>query len=94
MTTSLADEDAIQKASLRDRAVTLGIITDKRRLEAGQSTSNISVLGKLIVQAEERLGKPVGMRPVSEPSSISESASGPLLQPKRGRVRGRIKDES
>lgn len=56
LTASLLDPEAIQKASLRDRAVSFGIIYDKGRLERGQSTSNLSVLGKLILAAESRLG--------------------------------------
>jgi hypothetical protein len=55
---SLTDEGAIKKASLRDRTVSMGIVFDKRRLEAGQSTNNVSVLSKLILQAEEKLGVP------------------------------------
>jgi hypothetical protein len=54
---SLADQDAIQKMSYRDRAVSYGIIVDKRRLETGQSTSNISVLGKIVQQADSELFK-------------------------------------
>ena len=82
MTASLADEQAIQKSSLRDRAVTLGIITDKRRLEAGQSTSNTMLLGKLIVQAELKLGS-------SSPGS--QPAAGPLLEAETKPVRGKFR---
>lgn len=52
---SLTDDEAIQKMSYRDRAVSYGIIVDKRRLETGQSTSNISVLGKIVQQADADL---------------------------------------
>jgi hypothetical protein len=54
---SLADDTAIQKMNYRDRAVSYGIIVDKRRLETGQSTSNISVLGKIVQQADAELFK-------------------------------------
>ncbi len=54
---SLADPDIIAKANLRDRAVTFGIIYDKHRLETAQSTSNISVLSKIIGQADAGLFK-------------------------------------
>ncbi len=54
---SLADPDVIAKANLRDRAVTFGIIYDKHRLETAQSTSNISVLSKIIGQADAGLFK-------------------------------------
>ncbi len=65
---SLADDSAISKASLRDRAVTFGIIYDKHRLETAQSTSNISVLAKIISQADAGLFK-----------SQAESQAGPRL---------------
>ena len=54
---SLSDPDVLAKANLRDRAVTFGIIYDKHRLETAQSTSNISVLSKLISQADSGLFK-------------------------------------
>jgi hypothetical protein len=54
---SLSDPDVLAKANLRDRAVTFGIIYDKHRLETAQSTSNISVLSKLISQADTGLFK-------------------------------------
>lgn len=52
---SLADPAVLAKANLRDRAVTFGIIYDKHRLETAQSTSNISVLSKLISSADAGL---------------------------------------
>lgn len=78
LTWSLMDPDVLEKASLRDRAVSLGIITDKRRLEAGQSTSNLAVLGKLIVQAEERLGAstPPVVGPVSRSGHAGQQERG------------------
>ena len=65
---SLVDEEVIEKASLRDRAVTFGIVHDKRRLEDGKSTSNLAVLGKLIVDAEARLGG-TASQPIDKPES-------------------------
>ena len=55
LSASLVDGRA-EKSSPRDLAVALGVITDKRRLEAGQSTSNHSILGKFILDAESKLG--------------------------------------
>ena len=54
---SLVDPEVLAKANLRDRAVTFGIIYDKHRLETAQSTSNISVLSKIISQADSGLFK-------------------------------------
>jgi len=58
LTASLLDGDALAKASLNNRAYAFKQIHEARRLEAGQSTSNVSVLGKLVAAAEERLGTP------------------------------------
>ena len=72
LSASLLDPDAMQKASLNNRAYALKVIHEARRLETGQSTGNISVLAALIVKAEEGLGKaadntnkPVTPRPLS-----------------------------
>ncbi len=65
---SLADPDVIAKANLRDRAVTFGIIYDKHRLETAQSTSNISVLSKIISQADAGLFK-------ADPRAVSADES-------------------
>lgn len=56
LTGSLLDPDAMAKASLNNRAYALKVIHEARRLEKGESTSNVSVLGKLVLAAEERLG--------------------------------------
>ena len=46
-----------QKGSLlHTLAVSAGILFDKERLERGQSSQNLAVLGRLIVEAESRLG--------------------------------------
>lgn len=48
-----------QKGSLlHSLSISSGILFDKERLERGQSTNNLAVLGKLIVEAESRLGVP------------------------------------
>ena len=60
LTESLLDPDALAKASLNNRAYAFKQIHEARRLESGQSTSNasLSILGKLVVQAEAKLGTP------------------------------------
>jgi hypothetical protein len=63
---SLSDPEVLAKANLRDRAVTFGIIYDKHRLETKQSTSNISVLGKIIALADASLFH-VEQTPQAEP---------------------------
>ena len=63
LTASLLDPDAMQKASLNNRAYALKVIHEARRLETGQSTGNISVLASLITKAEERLCKPAQVTP-------------------------------
>ena len=52
---SLTDPATIEKASLRDRAVSFGIVYDKRRLEQGQSTSNLAVWAKCVESAHQGL---------------------------------------
>ena len=52
---SLTDPDEWKRASLRDRAVTYGIISDKLRLETGRSTQNIGVLAQLTIAADAKL---------------------------------------
>lgn len=52
---SLLDDDVLAKANLRDRAVSYGIIVDKRRLESGQSTSNIALLSKIVQGSDSDL---------------------------------------
>jgi len=42
----------IEKASLRDKAISAGIFFDKTRLARGQSTSNVSVLFQVAEAAE------------------------------------------
>lgn len=58
LTESLLDPDCLAKASLNNRAYAFKQIHEARRLESNQSTSNISVLGKFIQQAEAELGVP------------------------------------
>ena len=52
---TVGDEEKIAKMSVRDAAVAFGIIFDKQRLATNQSTSNISLLSKLISQADHGL---------------------------------------
>ena len=56
LTESLLDGDALQKASLNNRAYALKVIHEARRLESGQSTTNLSVLGQIVQRAESGLG--------------------------------------
>lgn len=57
---SLVDEDTIAKATLNNRAYAFQQVAMQGRLARGQSTKNIGVLGKLIIQAEETLGTTTG----------------------------------
>ena len=52
----LLDTEKGAKASLNNVAYAFKQIHEARRLESGQSTANVSVLGKLILQAESQLG--------------------------------------
>ena len=58
LTASLLDGDAMAKASLNNRAYAFKQIHEARRLQAGESTSNVSILGKFITDAEAKLGAP------------------------------------
>ena len=69
LTASLLDADALSKASLNNRAYAFKQIHEARRLESGQSTNNISVLGKLITQAEAGLGAPPPVVNTTKPSA-------------------------
>jgi hypothetical protein len=66
---SVVDEDAIQKAPLASRVMAFGVLYDKRRLEEGKSTENVSVLGKLILSAEDNLGNTKGKASASDPET-------------------------
>lgn len=55
---SLLDEDAIQKATLNNRAYAFQQLHHATRLEEDKSTGNVSVLGHLILSAEDKLGQP------------------------------------
>ncbi|TKB64003.1 MAG: hypothetical protein E8D47_12195 [Nitrospira sp.] len=54
---SLTDEDTIQKASLNNRAYAFQQVFNARRLESGQSTSNLSVLSKMLSETVQNLYK-------------------------------------
>ena len=58
---SVVDEEAIQKAGLRDRVIAFGTVYDKRRLEAGQSTQNLGILSQQIQDMDREVFK---IRPV------------------------------
>ena len=49
----LLTADDIKKASPRDKAIIFGTLYDKERLERGQSTSNVSLLSRLIDEAPD-----------------------------------------
>lgn len=57
LTASLLDERALEKASLNNRAYAFKQIHEARRLEMGQSTGNVSVLAKIITDAESKIGQ-------------------------------------
>ena len=52
---SCLDSDVIAKASLNNRAYAFSQVANHERLVKGQSTSNIGILAKLIVQADHGL---------------------------------------
>lgn len=52
---SLSDEEKVKKTPIRDLAVTAAVLIDKRRLESGESTANIGVISKLIVESDKDL---------------------------------------
>ncbi len=49
---SITEAD-LEKASLRDKVISAGVLYDKERLERGQSTSNVSLLSRLIDEAPD-----------------------------------------
>lgn len=56
---SLTEVD-LNKASLRDRVISFGVLYDKERLERGQSTSNVAViLASAAIEAGKQWAKPV-----------------------------------
>jgi hypothetical protein len=54
---SVLDEECIAKASLNNRAYAFSQVANHERLIKGQTTSNVGVLAKLIVQADQSLFK-------------------------------------
>lgn len=46
-------EDDIKKASVRDRTILFGTLYDKERLERGQSTSNQSLLFRIVEESDQ-----------------------------------------
>jgi hypothetical protein len=69
---SLVDEETIGKASLNNRAYAFQQLHSARRLESGQSTRNLALLGKIIVAAEKHLGAPVAQDSVKVDRSHTE----------------------
>jgi predicted DNA-binding protein YlxM (UPF0122 family) len=74
LTASLLDPDALAKASLNNRAYAFKQIHEARRLETGQSTANVSILGKLIAAAEEKLGASASTQPSKAAVQAAENA--------------------
>lgn len=58
MLRSMLQPEAMEKASLNNRAYAFTQIHTARRLEEGKSTENLGILGKLIISSEDELGKP------------------------------------
>src|SRR5688500_10418197 len=54
---SLLDENAIEKSRLNNRAYAFTQLFNAHRLATNQSTENMGILGKIILEAEEGLGK-------------------------------------
>lgn len=54
---SMLDEECIAKASLNNRAYAFSQVANHERLLKGQTTSNVGILARLIVQADESLFK-------------------------------------
>ncbi len=54
---SLLDEDAIEKASLNNRAFAFSQIATQERLTKGKTTQNIGVISRIIEQAHHELFK-------------------------------------
>lgn len=70
---SLVDEEALAKSSLNNRAYAFTQVFNARRLETGQSTNNVSVLGKLILDAEAGLGaEKLASKTASSTASVAQ----------------------
>lgn len=50
-----------------------GTLFDKERLERGQSTHNLSILGKLLIEAEARLGAPKAAPATTESAPVGSA---------------------
>ncbi len=70
LTGSLLDPDALQKASLNNRAYALKVIHEARRLETGQSTNNTSILAQIITKAEQGVASLVASTQKHEKDSV------------------------
>ena len=74
---SVVDEEAIKKGSLKERATAFGILDERSRLERGQSTGNIGLLGRLVVEsAKDLFVRPVDRKKTTElPENQNQSVS-------------------
>lgn len=65
---SLSDPVAIEKAGLRDRTIAFGTVFDKRRIESGQATQTLGILGKIVVEAAAELYQPGAIEKIKKVS--------------------------
>lgn len=81
---SLVDEEALSKSSLNNRAYAFTQIFNARRLEQGQSTTNLSIFGQIIQRAEAQLGSPLTSTVASTPASAPQEGQ---IAPKRKKIK-------
>jgi hypothetical protein len=68
------DEEAIQKSSMNNRTYAFTQLFNSHPLATNQTKENMGILGKLILQSEEELGKPKG-------KSVTPECNTPRLGP-------------
>ena len=68
----------MQKTSLKDKAITYGILDDHHRLATGQSTANIAVLHRHELQGLDKLAERLG-RALLGPSGPPDVVDGQVL---------------
>jgi predicted DNA-binding protein YlxM (UPF0122 family) len=93
LSASLIDPQVMAKASLNNRAYAFKQIHEARRLESGQATSNVSVLGKLILQAEEGLGGTPALKAtqaIDHPASHTPQQGVRPATPRRSKASGSL----
>lgn len=81
---SLVDEEALSKSSLNNRAYAFTQIFNARRLEQGQSTTNLSIFGQIIQRAEAQLGSPLTSTVASSTASVAQEEPN---RPKRKKIK-------